>query len=144
MTNHEKQPTREFEIGQLLSEARARATAMRDKFGPHDSAEFACCRIMEEAGELAQAATAMSKGRHENRKPRIREEAIDTIAMVLRLVEEYPYGRTAAPIDVGEPRPFEPSPPLETYTCECGTEVTRRIENTPMLCLECESEANEQ
>ena len=81
--------------GAILLDAQALATKMHEKFGPHDSADFACNRIAEEVGELIQAATAMSKGRDVGRAPRIREEAIDAVAMILRLLREYPDGRVA-------------------------------------------------
>ena len=81
----------------MLAEAKKRAEFARGKFGPHPSAEFACCRLGEEVGELIQAATSMSKGRHIGRAARMREEATDVIAMVLRLIEEFPDGRTEPP-----------------------------------------------
>lgn len=81
----------------FLSECAEFAKACRERFGPHPSAEFAVCRITEEVGELAQAATAMSKDRWVDRGPRIREEARDSIAMILRLLEEFPEGKPEPP-----------------------------------------------
>ena len=81
------------EEDQLLREAQALASKCRERFGPHDSAEFAVCRITEEVGELAQAATAMSKGRDVGRESRVRAEALDSIAMILRLLREFPGGK---------------------------------------------------
>jgi hypothetical protein len=81
----------------LLNDAVIRAKLAREKFGPHDSAEFAVCRLTEEVGELAQAATAMSKNRDKNRRERIRDEAIDVIAMVIRLLQEFPDGKPGDP-----------------------------------------------
>lgn len=79
----------------LLREAQALASRVAVKFGPHQDACFAIARLTEEVGELAQAATAMSKDRDIDRGPRIREEAIDVIAMVLRLLREFPEGLDA-------------------------------------------------
>ncbi len=79
-------------IEELLEAAKTRSKIARDRFGLHPSAEFACCRISEEVGELVQAATATSKGRDINRREHIIDEAIDVVAMVIRLLEEWPDG----------------------------------------------------
>lgn len=80
--------------GQLLVAAAVqRAAAARGKFGPHPSAEFACCRLAEEVGKLTQAATAMSKARPAHRRERMWDEAVDVLAMLLRLLDEFPAGR---------------------------------------------------
>lgn len=76
----------------LLEQAHKRAIKCRRKFGPHPSADFAACRVAEEAGELVQAATSMTRKEGFDFQTKIREEAIDTIAMVLRLVDEFPDG----------------------------------------------------
>ena len=77
---------------EVLARAVYRATWAQARWGPHPNAEFSCCRIAEEAGELVQAATSRSRGRGEQRLPAIYAEAIDTIAMVLRLLREFPKG----------------------------------------------------
>lgn len=79
-------------IDEIIQEAKEKAGWARDRFGAHPSAEFACCRITEEVGELVQAATATSKGRELVRAERMREEAVDVLAMVFRLMEEFPEG----------------------------------------------------
>lgn len=84
-------------VHNLLSRAWTRSMSAAAKFGPHPSAEFACCRIAEETGELIQAATAVSKGRGKDRADRVYDEAIDVIAMVIRLVQEFPDGLVGDP-----------------------------------------------
>ncbi len=79
----------------FLKDAQEQAEKALQEFGRHPSADFAVCRLTEEVGELAQAATAMSKGRHLNRRERMYDEAVDVLAMVLRLLREFPDGRTA-------------------------------------------------
>lgn len=58
----------------------------------HPSVEFTCCRIAEEVGELISAATSRSKERDFNRSDKMWDEATDSIAMVLRLLHEWPNG----------------------------------------------------
>jgi NTP pyrophosphatase (non-canonical NTP hydrolase) len=82
----------DIEILELFTNALTRADVAREKFGPHHSAEFACCRLAEEVGELIQAATSTSKDRDIGRGIRINYEAIDVIAMVVRLLREWPEG----------------------------------------------------
>ncbi|MEL6906860.1 MAG: hypothetical protein AAFP22_15725 [Planctomycetota bacterium] len=50
-------------------------------------------RITEEVGELAAAATSMSKSRDRRRRQRILDEAVDVLATVIRLCAEFPDGR---------------------------------------------------
>lgn len=76
----------------VLADAIREMVHAKRRHGPHPSAEFAACRVAEEAGELVQAATSVTRGRGENRRERIRTEAVQTIAMVLRLLDEYPDG----------------------------------------------------
>jgi hypothetical protein len=80
------------------------------KFGPHPTADFAACRVAEEVGELVQATTAVSKDRGVNRRERIFAEAVDVIAMVLRLVREFPDG---APATIAERKAPEGTSLLE-------------------------------
>lgn len=77
----------------ILMQSAALSDEKREEHGPCPTAEFACCRILEEAGELVQAATSVTRGRDEDRGPRIEKEAIDLIAMVLTLLREFPEGR---------------------------------------------------
>lgn len=58
----------------------------------HQCVEFTCCRIAEETGELISAATSRSKGRDLNRSDRMWDEAVDSVAMILRLLNEWPDG----------------------------------------------------
>ncbi len=83
------------DLKSLFVDAEARADLAVVQFGLHATVEFTCCRIAEEVGELVQAATSTSKGRDINRAVRIREEAIDVIGMVVRLLREFPDGRVA-------------------------------------------------
>jgi NTP pyrophosphatase (non-canonical NTP hydrolase) len=76
----------------LIKLAVMMADSAEDKFGKHLSADFACCRIAEEVGELIQATTSISRGRGLERRGDIRAEAVDSIAMILRLVRDYPDG----------------------------------------------------
>lgn len=82
----------EVDIDAIIESSKEKARWARARFGQHPSAEFACCRLTEEVGELVQAATATSKGRDKNRTKAILEEAVDVIAMTIRLLEEYPDG----------------------------------------------------
>ena len=82
----------EYEIGEFLLDAVDRADLAVARFGPHPSAEFACCRIAEETGELVQAATSNSPQRTGPRADPIRQEALDSVAMIIRLLREYPNG----------------------------------------------------
>lgn len=77
---------------ELIKRAIDRARWAADRFGPHPNAEFTICRLVEEVGELAQAATSTSKGRDIDRGRRIFEEAVDAVAMVIRLLAEFPEG----------------------------------------------------
>ena len=88
-----EQPIDKNDTYAFLCEAVERADRATAKFGPHPSVEFALCRVTEELGELAQAATATSKGRDINRRKPMREEALDTVAMVIRVLREFPDGR---------------------------------------------------
>ena len=81
-----------MDFQELFKEALERADYAKEKFGPHRSAEYTCCRIAEESGELIQAATSSSRGRNVDRAPKMREEALDTIAMIIRLFREWPNG----------------------------------------------------
>lgn len=102
-------PSRSPSEAEFLQEAQLVADTARDRFGPHPSVAFTLCRLMEEAGELSAAATSRSKGRDINRAPRIREEALDVVAMVLRVLREWPIGEC------------EGQPPLASETCkDCG------------------------
>lgn len=83
----------------LIKAAQAMVWKATRKFGPHPTADFAACRVAEECGELVQATTAASKARGVNRREKIFAEAVDVIAMVLRLVREFPDG---APATVAE------------------------------------------
>ena len=76
----------------LLHEASQTAQQARDRHGPHKSVDFAACRVSEEVGELVQAATSTTRPATFDRKLRVREEAIDSIAMIIRLVSEFPRG----------------------------------------------------
>ena len=78
----------------LMQDAWQRATQKRREFGPHPSADFAACRVAEEAGELVAAATSMTRGRDGFRGERMEEEAIDLVACVLRLLIEFSNGRS--------------------------------------------------
>ena len=68
------------------------ADTTQELFGPHPSIEFGACRIAEEAGELVQALTSVSRHRkgwtYEQRKVAVKAEAMDTVAMVLRALRE--------------------------------------------------------
>jgi len=79
----------------LWREAVVRADIATARFGLHESPEFTLCRLAEEVGELVQAATSRSKGRDQNRAPRVRDESIDVIAMVIRLLREWPNGKVS-------------------------------------------------
>jgi len=70
-----------------------RADLAVEKYGHHDTVEFTLCRLVEEVGELVQAATSNAKGRDVDRGPRILDEATDVVAMVIRLLREWPEGR---------------------------------------------------
>lgn len=95
-------PTFDLRLALLVSTGWQRANTAKDKFGPHPSCEFAACRVAEECGELVQAATAMSKGRYKDRSERVWNEAVDVIAMVIRLVEEFPDGSSLEPEECHE------------------------------------------
>ena len=58
----------------------------------HPCVEFSCCRITEEIGELICATTSTSKGRDINRADRMWDEAVDSVAMILSLLCEWPDG----------------------------------------------------
>ena len=88
-----EQPIDKSDTHAVLCDAVERADLATAKFGPHPSVEFALCRVTEELGELAQAATATSKGRDIDRRKPMREEALDTVAMVIRVMREFPDGR---------------------------------------------------
>lgn len=55
-----------------------------------------------------------------------------------RIVEWSPFSVSLV-LDGGEP--VQRDGAHEKYTCPCGTEVMRLVEDTPKLCLECEEEA---
>lgn len=76
-------------LSRIMAEAKRRSDWAEIRFGKHPSSEFTCCRIAEEVGELIQAATSTSKGRDMDRAPRILDEAIDAIAMIVRLIEPH-------------------------------------------------------
>lgn len=82
----------EINIDAILRKAKMRADMAYRAHGPHPTVDFAACRVAEEAGELVQAATSVTRPPDFNRQMEIEEEAIDTIAMVIRLLREFPEG----------------------------------------------------
>lgn len=78
---------------EFFAHVKVRAALAKAKYGPHPSVEFALCRLVEEVGELSQAATSISLHRdHSDRRARILDESVDVVATVLRLLEEFPSG----------------------------------------------------
>ena len=76
----------------FLTDCVSEADRAELQFGPHPSVEFAACRIAEEAGELVQAMTSVSRDRAgwgvEHRRDMARKEAVQAVAMILRGLRE--------------------------------------------------------
>ena len=98
----------------LLEAAAVEVDRAEAEFGRNPSCEFAACRVAEEMGELIQAATAVSKGRSAGREGRVWREAVQAIAMVVRLVREFPEGAPRKPLrgrcEIPDPREFNDDP----------------------------------
>lgn len=84
-------------VGKLLVDGLAEADRALQAYGPHPSAEFAANRVTEELLELVQAATSTTRGRDSGRRERIYTEAVQAVAMIVRLWREFPDGAPARP-----------------------------------------------